>query len=338
MTFSVRHISTRSVPALVSTILAAGMLACCVLPASGQALSSMAGAFVDVGIGARSAALGYTGVAGERGANALAWNPASLLPADDMELSFSWVDQVELVEFGHMAWAMPLRAGRSAWGLAAEVSGDEMLREATLRAAYSHRIRSIWVGLGIGYRRADYGKNQLSDDDYVVFDPDEITQGTARQVSGSANGLLVDAGIRIEMTHRLDIAVAAKNMVAPVEWTSRSAARTGTNVYFESVPMELSTGVAYRLSDRMAGFLEWTPALGTDAVPRFGLGAAFTPIDMLTLRLGRMMTQDRLNDEWKTFGFGLRTPPSKDWTIEADYAYVVSAFARTQQISIRFGL
>ena len=333
VTISVRHTLIRSAAALVSVL-----VTCCVLPASGQALSSIPGAFVDIGIGARSAALGYTGVAAERGANALAWNPASLLPADEMEVSFSWVDQVELVEFGHMAWAMPLRPGRSAWGLAAEVSGDEMLREATLRAAYSHRIRFMWVGLGIGYRRADYGKNRLSDDDYVVFDPDEITQGIARQVSGSANGLLLDAGIRIEMTHRLDIAVAAKNMVAPVEWSSQSAARTGTNVYFESVPMELSTGVAYRLSDRMAGFLEWTPALGTDAVPRFGLGAAFTPIDILTFRLGRMMTQDRVNDEWKTFGFGLRTPPSRDWSIEADYAYVVSAFARTQQISIRFGL
>ena len=306
--------------------------------ARAQTLSRMPGAFADIGIGAESAALGYSGVAGQRGAAALAWNPASILPNNGMEVSFSWVDQIELIDFGYVSWAMPLRSGRSAWGLSAEVSGDDMLREATLRAAYSHRIRRVWIGLGAGYRRADYGNNRLSESDYVIFDPDEVAVGIGQQVSGSANGLLLDAGMLVEATRRLDFGVAVRNALAPTEWTSRSRAREGTNVYFESVPMEVSTGVAYRLSERLGGFLEWTPGLGTDAVPRFGLGASFTPLHVITLRAGRMMTQDRADDEWNTFGFGLRTPPSMGWSIVADYAYVVSSFARTQQISIRFGL
>ena len=303
-----------------------------------QALTNIPAAFTDIGIGADGTALGYTGVAGMQGADALAWNPASIVPRAGMELSFSWVDQLGLVDFGYMAWSMPLRSGRSAIGASAEVSGDDMLREATLRAAYSHRIRRVWVGLGVGYRRADYGRNRLSADDYVVFDPDEVTSGINQQVSGSANGLLIDAGLRIEASRRMDLAVSARNVLAPTQWVSQSAARPGSKSYFESVPMEVSTGLSYRLSERLAGFMSWTPSLGSDAIPRVGLGASFTPVDVLTLRVGRMMVQDRSHDAWKTFGFGLRTPKSRDWSISADYAYVVSPLARTQQITLRFGL
>lgn len=307
-------------------------------PASGQALTNIPAAFADVGVGAEAAALGYTGVAGMRGADALAWNPASIVPTGGMELSFSWVDQLGLVDFGYMAWTMPMRSGRSAMGASIEVSGDDMLREATLRAAYTHRIRRVHVGIGLGYRRADYGRNRLSADDYVVFDPDEVTSGINQQVSGSANGLLLDAGLLVDVSRRIDLALSARNVLAPTEWLSRSVARPGDRTYFESIPMEISTGLAYRLSDRLSGFMSWTPSLGSDAIPRVGLGAAFTPVDVITLRAGRLMMEDRSQEAWKTFGFGLSTPKSRDWSISADYAYVISPLARTQQITLRFGL
>jgi hypothetical protein len=305
-------------------------------PASAQALTNIPAAFTDVGIGAEAAALGYAGVAGVRGSDALAWNPASIVPRDGMELSFSWVDQLGLVDFGYMAWSMPLRSGRSALGASVEVSGDDMLLETTLRTAYSHRIRRVHVGIGLGYRRADYGRNRLSADDYLVFDPDEVASGIQQQVSGSANGLLLDAGLHIEASRRIDVAVSARNVLAPMSWVSRSAARSGSRTYIESVPMEVTTGMAYRLSDKLGGFMSWTPSLGSDAIPRVGLGASFTPVTVLTLRAGRLMIQDRSGEAWKTFGFGLRTPTARDWAVMADYAYVVSPLARTQQITLRF--
>jgi hypothetical protein len=100
--------------------------------------------------------------------------------------------------------------------------------------------------------------------------------------------------------------------------------------------MEVTTGMAYRLSDKLGGFMSWTPSLGSDAIPRVGLGASFTPVTVLTLRAGRLMIQDRSGEAWKTFGFGLRTPTARDWAVMADYAYVVSPLARTQQITLRF--
>lgn len=268
----------------------------------------------------------------------MAWNPASLVSDQGMEIVFSYVDQLQIVEFGHVAWVMPLRSGRSAWGLAAHVTGDDMLREMTVQAAFSHRIRFAWLGLSIGYRMAEFGNNALSADDLAVFDPDEITVGLNQQVSGDAQGLVVDAGLRLEMTHRLDMAFALRNAVAPVQWTSNSAARNGSNRYFESVPMELSAGVAYRLTNRLGGFMDWTPNLGSDAVSRLGLGISYEPLDEITFRVGRMMMYDRQSHAWRTFGFGIRTPKNLGWSIEADYAIVVSEMARTQQISLRFGL
>lgn len=303
-----------------------------------QDLSSIPGAFADIGIGARAAATGYTGIASERGASAMAWNPASLVSDQGMEIVFSYVDQLDLVEFGHVAWVMPLRSGRSAWGLAAQVTGDDMLREMTVQAAYSHRVRFMWMGLSVGYRMAEFGKNALTADDYAVFDPDEITLGLSQQVSGDAQGFVLDAGMRLEMTHRLDMAFAIKNVVAPVEWTSVASAREGSNRYFESVPMELSAGVAYRMTDRLGGYLDWTPNIKGDAVPKVGIGVSYQPLDEIVFRAGRLMMHDRRRDEWRTFGFGIRTPSSLEWSIEADYAIVISEMARTQQISLRFGL
>ncbi len=308
-------------------------------PASrAQDLSSIPAAFVDVGIGARSAAMGYTGVASERGASAMAWNPASLASDLGTEIAFSYVDQAEMVEFAHVSWVMPLREGRSAWGLSAFVSGDDMLREATMEVAYSHRLRFIWLGTKVGYRLAEFGKNALSGGDYVVFDPDEVATGLDRQVNGKAQGLLVDLGMRLELTHRLDLGVVARNVAAPVEWTSRSLARPGEQSYIESIPFELSTGAAYQLSEQLGGYLEWTPSLGGDAIARYGMGLSYDPMDVITLRMGRLLTMDRRRDEWKTLGFGIRTPGNLTWSMEADYAFIISDFARTQQISLRFGL
>lgn len=304
----------------------------------GQELSSIPGAFGDIGIGARAAATGYTGIASERGAGAMAWNPASLVSEQGMEIVFSYVDQLNLVEFGHVAWVMPLRPGRSAWGLAAQVNGDDMLREMTLQAAYSHRIRFLWVGLSVGYRMAEFGNNTLSSDDYAVFDPDEVTLGLTRQVRGDAQGFVLDAGLRFEMTHRLDMALAVRNAVAPVQWTSTASARDGRNRYFESVPMEVSAGVAYRLTDRLGGYIDWTPNMTSDAVPKVGIGVSYRPLDEIAFRIGRLMMHDRRRDEWRTFGFGIRTPNNLDWSLEADYAIVVSEIVRTQQISLKFGL
>lgn len=306
-------------------------------PSSAQALSGIPAAFADIGIGARAAALGYAGTAGVTGSAAIAWNPASILPENGFEVSASYVDQVEAVEFGHLSMAFPVFRRNGAVAMSVQVTGDDMLMESTLRGAYTHRIRFLWLGVGGSFRRATYGNNTLSDGDFVVFEPDEIAEGINRQVHGSAMGFSVDAGLRMYWADFLVVAVSARNIAAPVFWESKAEARSGTHVYEESVPLEISSGVSYRLSNRIRGFLEWTPAMTSDAVSRVGLGASFRPVDVISFRLGRLILQDGLRNEWNTFGFGLRTPSRMKWSLEADYAYIMSDLAQTQQISLRVG-
>ena len=305
---------------------------------SAQVLSGIPAAFAEVGIGARAAALGYAGTAAVTGSGAISWNPASILPEDGFEISASYVDQIEAVEFGHLAMAFPVMRRHGAFALSVQVTGDDMLMESTVRAAYAHRIRFLWLGVGGSLRRATYGNNALSDGDFVVFELDEIAQGRDRQVHGSALGFSVDAGLRMYWADFLIVAVSARNIAAPVSWESEATARSGVRSYVESVPLEISSGVSYRLSNRIRGFLEWTPAMTSDAISRVGLGASYRPVEVISFRLGRLVLQDGLQNEWNTFGFGIRTPSRMKWSLEADYAYIMSDLAHTQQISLRLGL
>lgn len=306
--------------------------------ASAQGLSSIPGVFAEIGVGAGAASLGYTGTASQRGAHALGWNPAGINPVDGVELTFSYIDQLESVEYGHVAVAFPVVAGRSALALSAQFSGDDALMEGSLQLAYAHRIRFLWLGVGASFRRAVYGRNSLSASDYVVFDADEIAEGLSRQVRGSANGYSIEAGLTLRLTDDLTYAVSARNISAPLFWKSSSDIRTDVKSYTESVPFELATGIHYELSDRLSGSLEWVPPLARDAGGRIGFGASFAPVDVISFQAGRLILQDGFSNEVSTFGFGIRTPSSMGFRLRADYAYVSSDIARTQQITLTVGL
>jgi len=314
------------------------MLMFLTLPSAGQELSAIPAAFAEIGIGARAASLGYTGTASERGPGAMSWNPSSIYSEEGWELALSYVDQLQTVEFGYAALTIPLRENRNALAVSAHYSGDDALTEESVKVAYAHRIRFVWFGVAAGVRRAVYGKNTLGADDFVVFEPDEIAEGLSRQVRGSATGFMVEAGLRMRWTDDLTYAFTARNIASPLTWKSTSQARAGTNSYVESVPVELATGVDYRLTEKVTGSIEWVPAVTVDAISRVGMGAEFSPIDVISFRVGRSVLHDGLRNEINTFGFGIRTPKSVSVRLRADYAYVTSDLARTQQLSINVGL
>ncbi|MBT3449055.1 MAG: hypothetical protein HOC28_08900 [Bacteroidetes Order II. Incertae sedis bacterium] len=303
-----------------------------------QQLSSIPGAFVDVGIGASIAAYGYAGTASSRGATALNWNPAGIYPEEGPEATFSFVDQLEIVEYGYFSLSVPLWENRNAFALSAQVSGDESLLEESVSVGYAHRFGFVWMGVSGSYRRAVYGKNALRADDYVIFTPDEVTAGLDRQVSGTASGFGLDAGIQLLLTDGVVFGVTARNMAAPIAWSSWSAARPGTKEYSESIPLEVAMGIQYRLSDKLAGSIEWVPEIKAGSISRIGIGAAFNPVTILAIRAGRLILQDGFDNDINTFGFGLKTPPSMDLRLRADYAFITGNIARTQQVSLVIGL
>lgn len=301
-------------------------------------LSSIPGSFADIGVGAKGAGMGFAGTATLLGAEAVNWNVAAVYPSNGLEAGFSYVDQLGIIDYGHFSLALPLRNDRNAVAISVQYSGDEVLVEESIHIGYAHRLSTLWMGIGLGYRKAIYGKNVLSSDDYVIFDGAEVAEGVVNQISGQASGYVIDAGIKLLLSSDLTFGLSAKNVRSPIHWNSYSGSRSGTISYVEAVPMEITTGVHYKLSDHLQGAIDWVPTFGSDAKSRIGFGISFNPVPAIALRTGRMILQDGYKNEVTTFGFGVQTPKSFGVQLQANYAYVASPIAHTQQIGLLIGL
>jgi len=311
---------------------------CFPIKGAAQELSDIPGAFASIGIGAHTAGMGFTGSAVNQGASAAAWNPASIYPSEGLETMLSYVDQLGLMEYGHFSLAVPLSKNRLGMAISAEYSGDESFNEASVQLLVAQRISFLWVGVGVGYRKATFGKNSLSRGDYSLFSDEEITEGLAQQVSGNASGYHFNAGIRMHLSQDLVVGLVAKNILAPLSWASYATSRPGEFTYNESVPMEWSTGIRYQLSRKLAGSMEWVPTLGMSSISRVGIGIEFQPVQSIALRTGRLVFQDGLSNEVTTLGFGIKTPEQFGIHLKVDYAYILGSIANTQQLSLTVGL
>ncbi len=304
-----------------------------------QSLSRVPGAFVDIGIGARQAAMGYAAVASARGARGMVRNPSSIVSADGFEAAFTYVDQLGLLPYQHFSFVVPLQAARTGIAVSLTESGDDALREFTARIAYARRFGVVSLGLGLAYRRATFGKNDLRLDDLVVFDPQEILIGIGRQVKGVASGVGVDAGVTIRAAEKLIVGVAVRNAFSPVFWRSRTANSTDKTrgMYTESVPLEISFGGAFRPRPWFELAMDITPALDAGLSNRLSVGAEWTIASLIDLRAGYQTLPDGYDNERLTAGFGLHVDDTWGVKVRFDYAFVSDVLANTQQFSLLIG-
>lgn len=305
--------------------------------AVGQGYSGIGAAFTDVGIGARTAGMGYAGTARTEGVEALLWNVAGIGRVQRAEIVFSYVDQFELITFEHAAIAVPFGGRRFGIAASATSTGDDALREYTASLGFAWRYRWIRIGAGARYRRATFGRNTLSDSEYIVFDPDEIAEGIQRQVFGTADGFGIDAGLLLKPLDDFVMGLSLRNIAAPMRWNSTSTARSGKYSYVEHIPMEMTIGMAY-MRDRGSIAMDWSPGLTRDVSDRIALGVEFKPIDLFALRAGRHMIGDGARNESVTLGFGVDLPEWLGVDLSADYAYITSDLALTQQVTLRLTL
>lgn len=303
-------------------------------PSDSQAQTSrQGGAFVDVGMDAAVAGVGYAGAGSATGVRALAWNVAGLAQATSLELTLSHVDQLEQFTYDHLALAIPFRRGRSVMGAAVSVSGDDAYTEWTTQLAYAHRVAWLGMGLGVRYRRAAFGRNVLDPSDLVVFDPDEIADGMARKVWGEAQGWGLDAGLTVRMHRDIRMSWTLRNVVAPVRWSSTSGVRQLTS-RTEHVPADMDVAVRYTPADWFTFNAAWAPAMDWDVAARYGFGAAIRPVRALELRAGRVLLHDGYRNESTTLGFGLRAGDIWGVGLQIDYAWVSSDLAISQLFTL----
>lgn len=301
--------------------------------ADAQDLSGIPGAFVDVGFGARPVALGsaYVGLADD--VHSVVWNPAGLATLSNYQIAFSYIDQLGLVDYQHAAASAPF--GFGALGLAVIANGDDAMRELSVHAAYARSISDFHVGLALKYRNASFGNNTMSEDDFVVFEPDEIADGLASQVSGSASGFGLDLGVLYQPTPKVSFGLMLRDLVAPVSWDSQTgtADRPARGSYNESIPFEAALGTVYRVSPNFMVTADYNPALSDEVSNKVRVGLETKLLNVLSLRGGMQQFVNDLRDEKYALGFGLDVPVMGSAHVMASYTYLFESLDNSQHIS-----
>ncbi|MFA5659537.1 MAG: hypothetical protein WC900_09680 [Oscillospiraceae bacterium] len=301
----------------------------------GQDLSGISAAFTDPGFGSRPSAMGGAFAALANDVHAVVYNPAGLTTLKRKQALFSFRDQLGLVGYHYFAAAMPLNK-RSAVGTGLVVSGDKALREYTLYASYARDFNLISAGANLKLRYASFGNNGINDNDYVIFEPDEIAEGRMNQVKGNAVGFGVDLGLRAQITEELSIGLVYKDLLSPVYWDSHNNNQTNGALgkYSETIPSQLLIGAAYGVLNHTVIVADFYPALYEDLDHRLKAGIESVLFDIVALRGGMQTFFNSLKDEKYSMGIGLKVELSEEMTVNVDYTYQLEELADSQIFSV----
>lgn len=303
--------------------------------AAGQELSGIPGAFVDVGYGARPVAMGSAYVGLADGPFSIQWNPAGMAHHDSTKIAFSYIDQMGLFEYQHLAGSYPF-GDNYGIGLAAVSTGNEAYRELTVEAGIAGSYRAWTVGLGIKYRNASYGNNTLSPDNYAVFEPNEIEKGISNQVSGSANGFGLDLGVMYRPDPRVSVGLRVRDLIAPMQWNSEveNPNLEARGSYVENIPTEVALGTAYFVRENVVITTDYVPALLDGTVNKIRVGGEATLLEVISLRGGIEQRINDRSDEKYSLGFGINVPIRDELYVKADYTYRFEQINSTQHITL----
>jgi len=306
------------------------------MSAHGQDMSSIPGAFVDVGYGDRPVAMGnaYVGLADD--VNAVYLNPAGLSFLDAPQIQFTHTKLMGLVDYNFVTAAVPFK-GNQAVGVTFINSGDDLMREISGHLAYSIHVGQVSAGIAGKFRYSSFGNNTLLESDYSgIFDPDEITTGLSNQVTGDGSGYGLDLSALYKATENLTFGVMVRDVIAPFSWSSEVAntEAQAKGDYTEDVPFELLVGSSYQ-TGKSTFSVELRPSTDNeqDDAIRFGFERVF--FNVLAARLGTEQWLNNMDDDKYMAGVGLNIPKMAGVSIRFNYSYVVDSLANTQRVGVQ---
>lgn len=302
-----------------------------------QELSNFAGAFVDIGFGARPAALGNAFVGLSNDVNTVVWNPAGISTINKTQTAFTYTKLLGLVDYNYLAYSMPLKDGQGA-GAALIVSGDAALREYTLNLGYSRKfwLDSLFIGFGVKLRYASFGNNSLNSSDYLLFEPDEISDGILNQVKGSAFGFGIDFGVLYRLNERINVGLMFRDIYSPLFWNSKvdNPDKKAKGKYSELIPFEPTIGTAFRVTEQITVVTDYTSVVRKDVSDKLRAGMEISLLKILSLRGGVQYFLNNEKDEKYSFGMGINFGAGKERRIRLDYTFMMEELANSQRISI----
>lgn len=302
-----------------------------------QRLSSIPGAFVDVGFGSRPVSLGnaYAGLGDD--INAVYLNPAGLTALRQREVEFTHTKLMGLVNYQFFSAGMPISEQETV-ALAVISSGDALMREFSFHAGYAREIiAGLSAGAALKYRRSSFGNNTLNPSDFDgIFDPNEINMGISNQVFGSANGFGLDLGLMYRATEQLSFGLMLRDVFAPVYWNSktRNAESRSKGNYQERIPFEAAVGTSWKVDGVMVFSVEYKPSFDTEQDDALRLGFERVILDILSVRFGTEQWLNNRDDDKYMLGAGIRVPVS-EYHIQINYGYIIDDIANTHRIGLQ---
>lgn len=303
---------------------------------SAQELSGIPGAFVDIGFGAKPVGMGGAYVGYSNDVHSIIWNSAGLTDLENYHTAFTYTDQLGLINYHYLAAAIPMAKDRGL-GFALISSGDKALREWTLNSAYAQKMYGFSVGINLKLRYATFGNNKLQESDFIIFEPDEITQGMNNKVKGDAFGFGFDIGILYDLAEEVSVGLQLRDIYSPVFWNSdnENPVNKPKGSYSELLPFELVFGSAFFLLDNVIVTADYSPSLMEDANPKLMVGVEAKFIDLVYIRGGAQNYINSYDDEKYVAGIGLDIARiTENMRVQIDYSYMIEEFADSQRFSL----
>lgn len=302
-----------------------------------QELSGIRASFVDVGFGAKPMGMGGTYVSVSDDINSVVWNPAGLNAIHNIQTTFTFTKVMSMVDYHFLAIAFPLKFYNfNSIGFALIASGDEALREYTFQTSVSGSYKRIEIGFTVKVRYATFGNNTLNPADFIIFEPDEVTEGINNQVKGDAVGFGFDLGFLFNVTDKMKFGLMIKDIYAPMFWNSKTnnSHKNSKGSYNEYIPYEIVVGSSFRLLENVILAGQFSPKVLDDQTDKFGAGLEIEIMKILYLRAGTQYFINNLPDEKLYGGIGFKIDIQDDLTILTDFAYAYEQIKN----SLRFSL
>jgi len=207
-----------------------------------------------------------------------------------------------------------------------------------LNLGYSRKVLldSLFIGFGFKLRYASFGNNSLNSSDYLLFEPDEISDGILNQVKGSAFGFGFDFGVLYHLNEKINVGLMFRDIYSPLFWNSKvdNPNKKAKGKYSELIPFEPTIGTAFKVTEQITVVTDYTSVVRKDVSDKLRAGMEISLLKILSVRGGVQYFLNNEKDEKYSFGLGMNFGAGKERRIRLDYTFMMEELANSQRISI----
>lgn len=285
-----------------------------------QDVANYSSAFVDIGFGARPLGMGQAFCGLAEGADAVIWNPAGIVEANNFEATFSYARQFDIIPYS-FASAVYAITPDLALGGGTIISGDELLNETSVITNIAARFKiyrySANLGVSMTLHSASYGNHSLEN----------------KSVHGDALGYSLGVGVQFYLTERIVVASYIQNLLNSLTWNSSTSGK-----YSEGLPRRWIIGLGFKNFHKFNFDLDINKSLYREIDNNFYFGAERELYNRLFLRAGAAASINKGESLFYSFGGGLEQHFQKKFYFQLDFAYIFHPLENMFRISLTFKL